>query len=89
LPAARSPECSDTHPHDFSNTNELALFPQSTPFYAYNTRAEDTGWEAAAANSISLAEPGKFPFSEDRADPAKIRQTIEKQWVPRVVKVAE
>src|ERR1019366_8659945 len=48
---------------------------------------------AGAANSISLEGPGKFPFSGrllmDRAEPAKIRQTIEKQWGPHIVRVVE
>ena len=69
--------CVDTHPGGFRNTNELALFPQSIPFYASHAGAEDTSWGAGAANSISLERPGKFPFSEGRADPSWIRQTVE------------
>jgi hypothetical protein len=89
LPAARSPECGGTHPNDFSNTNELALFPQSIPFYASHTGAEETSWETGAANSTSLERPGKFPFPDGRADPAKIRQTVEKQWVPLILQIVE
>jgi hypothetical protein len=56
--------CVDTHPNGCRNTNELALFPQSTLFYAYCPGADRPRCETGTLMMISAIDGWKFPFVE-------------------------